>query len=327
MLARPAIRRNVVNKFALLLPLAVLLAACSSQQDPDSTVPASARDASSESPSSQTPQATPPDAFSEHLDRVLAGAWRTPADRARDQYRHPGETLQFFGLRPGQTVIEITPGSGWYAAILAPLMRGDGTYVAAIAKPRNPAGEGAANQSALEKLFASDPAEFDAAQQVMFDSDSPVFGAPGSADVVLTFRNVHNWARAGTAGAMFNAFFAVLKPGGTLGVADHRAAPGKTFEQVSGSGYLPTDYVIKLATDAGFRLVARSEINANPKDNHDHPKGVWTLPPTLALGDTDRDKYLAIGESDRMTLKFEKPVDSGLDHGATAPAGSITGTE
>ncbi|HET9818848.1 MAG TPA: methyltransferase [Rhodanobacteraceae bacterium] len=314
-----------MNKFALLLPVAVLLAACSGQQDPDSTVPppAPAAGATSESSPPQAPQATPPDAFSERLDRVLAGAWRPPADRARDQYRHPRETLQFFGLQPGQTVIEITPGAGWYAAILAPLMRGDGTYVAAIAKPRNPKGEGAANQSALEKLFASDPSEFDAAQQVMFDGDAPVFGPPGSADVVLTFRNVHNWARAGTAENMFNAFFTVLKPGGTLGVADHRAAPGKTLEQVSGSGYLPPDYVIKLATDAGFRLVARSKINANPKDNRDHPKGVWTLPPTLTLGDTDRDKYLAIGESDRMTLKFEKPMNSGQDHGAPASAGSV----
>jgi predicted methyltransferase len=325
MLVRSAIRRNPVDKFALLLPFAVLLAACSSQREPASTAspPASAPVATSDS---SAPQATSPDAFSERLDRVLAGAWRTPADKARDQYRHPRETLQFFGLQPGQTVIEITPGAGWYAAILAPLMRGDGTYVAAIAKPRDPAGEGATNQSALERLFASDPSEFDAAQQVMFDGDAPVFGPPGSADVVLTFRNVHNWARAGTAGKMFNAFFAVLKPGGTLGVADHRAAPGKTLEQVSGSGYLPPDYVIKLATDAGFRLVAQSEINANPKDDRDHLKGVWTLPPTLALGDTDRDKYLAIGESDRMTLKFEKPADSGQDHEAPASAGSI-GTE
>lgn len=312
-----------MSKFALLLPLAVILAACSSQQDPASAIPASTAGAGSGSPSPQAPPATPADAFSGRLDRVLAGAWRTPADKARDQYRHPRETLRFFGVQPGQTVIEITPGAGWYAAVLAPLMRGDGTYVAAIAKPRNPAGEGATNQSALEKLFASDPSEFDAAQQVMFDRDAPVFGPPGSADVVLTFRNVHNWARTGTAQKMFNAFFAVLKPGGTLGVVDHRAAPGKTLEQVSGSGYLPPDYVTRLATEAGFILVAQSGINANPKDDRDHPKGVWTLPPTLTLGDTDRDKYLAIGESDRMTLKFEKPADSGQDPGAPASAGSI----
>jgi len=126
--------------------------------------------------------------------------------------------------------------------------------------------------------------------------------------MVLTFRNVHNWAMAGTAPAMFKAFFAVLRPGGVLGVADHRAADDATLASTKGSGYLPTSYVVKLATDAGFVLDGSSEINANPKDTRDYPKGVWTLPPTLALGDKDRAKYLAIGESDRMTLRFVKPA-------------------
>jgi len=297
-----------VKRLALLLPLAVSLMACSGQPGAGATTAAPVPAASAEPAASPAPSATSSDAFADRIDSVLAGNWRSSADKARDQYRHPRETLEFFGIRPGQTVIEITPGTGWYAAILAPLLRGEGTYLAAVAKPRKPAGEAAANKSALEKLFASDPAEFDAAKQVVFDGNAPVFGPAGSADMVLTFRNVHNWAQAGTADKMFKAFFAVLKPGGILGVADHRAAPGKTFKEVAGSGYLPQDYVIKLATDAGFKLVAKSEINANPKDNRDHPKGVWTLPPTLALGDVDRDKYLAIGESDRMTLKFVKPA-------------------
>ncbi len=143
---------------------------------------------------------------------------------------------------------------------------------------------------------------------VEFDTKAPVLGAPDSADIVLTFRNVHNWTDAGTAEPMFKAMFDVLKPGGTLGVVDHRAKPGTTLAEDKHTGYLPVDVVIKLATDAGFKLVAQSEINANPKDTKDYAKGVWTLPPTLTLKDQDRAKYLAIGESDRMTLKFVKPA-------------------
>lgn len=295
-----------MNKLAITLVLPFALAACSGNPDPaHSGQPAAT--AELDQPAKAPPPRTSADLFTERLDSVLSGSWRTAADKARDQYRHPRETLEFFGLEPRDTVIEITPGGGWYAAILAPLMKDTGTYIAAVAKPRNPQGEAAQNQTALQKLFASDPAEFGEAKTIEFDPKAPVLGPPGSADVVLTFRNVHNWASAGTAEAMFKAFFAVLKPGGTLGVADHRAAAGKTLEQVVDTGYLPQDYVVKLATDAGFQLVAQSEINANPKDNHDHPKGVWTLPPTLELKDVDRDKYLAIGESDRMTLRFRKP--------------------
>ena len=262
----------------------------------------------------QAQQATPqqaagkpvPPAGAARLDAAIAGSWRTPANRARDVYRHPKATLQFFGVRPDQTVIEIIPGGGWYSEILAPLLRDDGHYIAAVEAPAG--GEAKRNDEVLRRKFAADPAEYGKARIVEFDPKAPVFGPPGSADRVLTFRNVHNWAEAGTAPAMFKAFYAVLRPGGVLGVTDHRAAPGTTPAAVEASGYLPTDYVIKLATDAGFKLVGRSEINANPKDDRDHPKGVWTLPPTLALGDKDRAKYLAIGESDRMTLRFVKPA-------------------
>ncbi|MBA2079787.1 methyltransferase [Rhodanobacter sp. PCA2] len=240
------------------------------------------------------------------LDAAIAGSWRTPANRARDVYRHPGATLQFFGVQPDQTVIEILPGGGWYTEILAPLLRDHGHYIAAEAAPVG--GEAKRDDTALRRKLAADPAAYGKARIVEFDPKAPVFGPPGSADRVLTFRNVHNWAEAGTAPAMFKAFFAVLKPGGVLGVTDHRAAPGASEAAVESSGYLPTDYVIKLATDAGFKLEGQSEINANPKDNRDHPKGVWTLPPTLALGDKDRAKYQAIGESDRMTLRFVKPA-------------------
>nr|WP_239537653.1 methyltransferase [Dyella mobilis] len=258
------------------------------------------------------PPTSASDFTASQLDAVLAGSWRSATDKARDVYRHPKQTLQFFGLQPDQTVVEITPGGGWYSEILAPLLRDNGHYVAAV-----PAGNGAEqkrNAAALQAKFAGDAAEYGKASIITFNPKTPVFGPAGSADMVLTFRNVHNWAEAGTGEAMFKAFYAVLKPGGTLGVADHRAAQGASFESVKDTGYLPTDYVIKLATDAGFKLDAQSEINANPKDTKDYPKGVWTLPPTLTLGEQDRAKYLAIGESDRMTLRFVKP--------AKAPASS-----
>jgi predicted methyltransferase len=247
------------------------------------------------------------------LDAVLAGSWRSAANKARDVYRHPKATLQFFGLQPDQTVIEITPGAGWYSEVLAPLLRDNGHYFAAVTDNN---AEAKQDVAALRAKFAADPTEYAKTSIATFNPQAPVFGPAGSADMVLTFRNVHNWAMAGTAQAMFKAFYAVLKPGGVLGVVDHRAAPGATLDSVKGSGYLPTDYIIKLATDAGFKLDGQSEVNANPKDTKDYPKGVWTLPPTLTLGDQDRAKYLAIGESDRMTLRFVKAAK------ASSPASS-----
>ncbi|WP_240922519.1 methyltransferase domain-containing protein [Oleiagrimonas sp. C23AA] len=253
------------------------------------------------------------------LDDVLAGAWRPASDKARDTYRHPRKTLAFFGIRPDMTVIEITPGGGWYARILAPLLRDNGQYIAAITSPVS--SDFAARQaSSLRKLFASQPKVFGKAQIAQFDPATPNLGAPDSADMVLTFRNVHNWVQADHAKAMFKAFYNVLKPGGVLGVVDHRAAQGASLADVKGSGYLPQPYVVKLATQAGFQLDGSSEVNANPKDTKDYPKGVWTLPPTLTLGDKDKAKYQAIGESDRMTLRFVKP-----DTAAPAEADSSDG--
>jgi predicted methyltransferase len=261
-------------------------------------------------PDQPTDELVPPtsasDFTSSQLDSVLAGGWRSEANRARDVYRHPKVTLQFFDIRPDQTVIEITPGGGWYSEILAPLLHDNGHYIAAVEKSAD--GEAKHDHDALHTKFASDTVRYAKAQFVEFDPKAPVLGAAGSADLVLTFRNVHNWVMADTAPAMFNAFFAVLRPGGVLGVVDHRARGDASLETVKASGYLPTRYVVKLATDAGFKLDESSEINANPKDTKDYPKGVWTLPPTLTLGQQDRAKYLAIGESDRMTLRFIKPV-------------------
>ncbi|WP_243040036.1 class I SAM-dependent methyltransferase [Dyella sedimenti] len=285
---------------AILGLAAVLLAACSS-----SSAPADAQ-VQDQPAGALVPPTTASDFTAAQLDQVLAGDWRSPQNKARDAYRHPKATLQFFGIRPDQTVIEITPGGGWYSEILAPLLHDNGHYIAAVVKP---SGEGEASRDlgGLRAKFAADPAHYGKAQVLEFDPKAPAFGAPGSADLVLTFRNVHNWVEADTAPTMFKAFYAALRPGGVLGVVDHRAADDASLAAVKDSGYLPTGYVVKLATDAGFKLDDKSEINANPKDTKDYPKGVWTLPPTLALGDQDRAKYLAIGESDRMTLRFVKP--------------------
>jgi predicted methyltransferase len=279
---------------------AVLLAACNGASGP-------ANAQTQDQPAGElVPPTSASDFTASQLDQVLAGSWRSPQNKARDVYRHPKGTLQFFGIRPDQTVIEITPGGGWYSEILAPLLKDNGHYIAAVTKP---AGDGEASRdlSGLRGKFAADAEHYGKAQLLEFDPKAPVLGAPNSADMVLTFRNVHNWVMADTAPAMFKAFYAALRPGGVLGVVDHRAANNASIDAIKGSGYLPTSYVVKLATDAGFKLEEQSEINANPKDTKDYPKGVWTLPPTLTLGDQDKDKYLAIGESDRMTLRFVKP--------------------
>jgi predicted methyltransferase len=221
-----------------------------------------------------------------------------PADEvARDKYRHPLETLTFFGLKPDMTVVEIWPGGGWYTDILAPYLHDNGMLYAATNKSEN-----------AEKKLAADPARFGKVVVTHLDPpDKMDIAPPGSADMVVTFRNVHNWMRSDNAEAVFKAMYASLKPGGILGVEEHRGDPAKPQDPKAASGYVQQDYVIKLAEEAGFMLTGKSEINANPKDTKDYAKGVWTLPPTLRLGDTDKEKYLAIGESDRMTLKFLKP--------------------
>ena len=245
------------------------------------------------------------------LATAISSPSRTPKFTARDQYRHPLETLRFFGLRPNQTVVEIWPGRGWYMEILAPYLREQGRYYAAIDAPDVPGAtkETKENAAALRQRIADDPAHLG---KVLITELHPPqrteICPPGTADVVLTFRNVHNWLETGQQQAQFNAFFKALKPGGVLGVVEHRARPGASLEDMRKSGYMDEDYVKKLATTAGFRFDAESPINNNPKDTKDYPDGVWTLPPTLTLGDKDRDKYLAIGESDRMTLRFVKPA-------------------
>jgi len=243
------------------------------------------------------------------LQAAINGSWRAEGNVARDPWRHPGQTLAFFGIRPDMTVVEITPGGGWYSEILAPYLRDQGRYIAAVVDPQAvPERRGRDYQQrarqGLEKKFAEAPAQFGKAEVVAYDPKAPKFGPAGSADLVLTFRNVHNWRSAGQAEGMFKGFFEVLKPGGVLGVVEHRAAGDVPADD--GSGYVGQAQVIALAEAAGFRLDASSEINANPRDSKDHPNGVWTLPPSNNHAEVDRAKYQAIGESDRMTLRFVK---------------------
>jgi predicted methyltransferase len=245
------------------------------------------------------------------LDQILAGSHRDPKNAARDVHRHPKQGLLFFGIRPDMTVVEVWPSGGWWTEILAPLLRDQGKYYAAwYATQAAGASDYAKEQEKkFDAKLAGRPDLYGKVIKTHLLAPAFVDIAPeGSADLVLTFRNVHNWAKAGNAEAMFKTFYDALKPGGVLGVVDHRARPGTALQRQIESGYLTEEYVIGLAEGAGFKLVEKSEVNANPKDTTDHPRGVWTLPPTLALGDQDRDKYLAIGESDRMTLKFVKPV-------------------
>ncbi|WP_282243431.1 methyltransferase [Stenotrophomonas sp. PS02300] len=253
------------------------------------------------------PNAQP--AITAAVQAAVDGKGRTPDNVKRDAYRHPAQTLSFFGVEPGKTVVEITPGGGWYSEILAPLLRDKGTYVAAVVDPQAVAeGKGRDYQQrgkdGLEKKFAAAPALYDKAKVVGYDPNAPKFGADNSADVVLTFRNVHNWRSANQAEGMFKGFYSVLKPGGVLGVVEHRAKADVPADDKS--GYVGQAQVIAMAEAAGFKLAGSSEINANPRDTKDHPNGVWTLPPVNNHDAADDAKYKAIGESDRMTLRFVK---------------------
>jgi predicted methyltransferase len=241
------------------------------------------------------------------LAAAIAAPGRTPANVLRDRYRHPLETLTFFGVRPSDTIVEIWPSGGWYTEILAPYLARGGHYVAASM--------GANGNTGVRRMMAADPALYGRIALAAFPSWEPTETRvpDGSADVVLTFRNVHNWQvgyqhdRQPYAEEAFRQMFRMLRPGGTLGIVDHRLPESADTAREGSSGYVKVSTVRRLAEAAGFRFVASSEINANPRDTADWPQGVWTLPPVLSLGDQDRARYLAIGESDRMTLRFLKP--------------------
>ena len=244
------------------------------------------------------------------LDAAIAGAHRSDANKARDQFRHPKETLAFFGLKPEMNVLEVIPGGGWFTEILAPTLREKGQLTITGGDP-NAVG-GRQGLSTLLAKFAKDKDVYDKVQFTGPWRAQEKRIQPGTLDMVVTFRNVHNLVYNKVADQQFKDWHAMLKPGGVLGIEEHRWPEGKPNDvkpnNRSGNGYLTESEVIALATAAGFKLVAKSEINANPKDTKDYANGVWALPPTLAGGDVDKDKFLAIGESDRMVLKFVKPA-------------------
>ncbi|TWI60512.1 putative methyltransferase [Pseudoduganella lurida] len=244
------------------------------------------------------------------LQAALAGSQRTPDNVKRDTYRHPYETLTFFGIRPDMTVVELSPGGGWYTEILAPYLRDKGKLIAAGATPDSKSANVAKSGERFKARLDANPGAFGKVQLGAFEPANGVYTyAPaGSADMVLTFRNIHNWMEDGDARlkAVFKSAHEALKPGGVFGVVEHRLPAAKTQDASASSGYVHEAYVIKVAEAAGFKLEGKSEVNANPKDTADHPGGVWALPPTYANKDADRAKYAAIGESDRMTLKFVK---------------------
>jgi len=244
-------------------------------------------------------------------EELLTAGHRSEKNKQRDQYRHPQETLEFFGIKPGMTVVEIAPGGGWYTEILSPLLGPQGKLYAAHFDPNSEVEYYRNGRAKFERKMDVESDVYGNVEITTFQPPEMFDIAPaGSADAVVTFRNVHNWLRGGREATVesFKAMYKALKPGGVLGVVEHRLPASQEQDEKASSGYMHQQFVIDVAQDAGFKLVASSEINANPKDTANHPKGVWTLPPSLRLGEQDRDKYLEIGESDRMTLKFVKPA-------------------
>jgi predicted methyltransferase len=226
------------------------------------------------------------------LQQAIASPARSAAFIARDPVRHPAEELRFFGVKPDAKLVEIWPGGGYWTEILMPYLRGHGHYVAAL-----PPG----------KQAASFRTRFPKAETTELGDSHYTIAPRGSADVVVAFRNLHDWMATNEASQMLAAFFVALKPGGVLGVEDHRARPDRPQDPHAVSGYVRQDYAIALVQQAGFVFVGSSEINANPKDTTDWPKGVWTLPPTFALGEKDHARYAAVGEADNFVLLFRKP--------------------
>jgi len=245
---------------------------------------------------------------------------RSPGAASRDPYRHPVETLAFFGFTPTMTVLDVGPGGrglglGYYTELLAPVLAKDGLYLATNRDPPSTAPEPSTHHwtayegARLDDLLRATPELYGKVQVIRVDYSAPKLNRDGKVDMALLMREVHMMKNWGTLDTWLREIHRALKPNGVLGVEDHRAAPGTDPDKCATTGYLPEAWVIAQVEAAGFKLAARSEINANPRDTRDHPKGVWTLPPELVLGDVERDKYLAIGESDRMTLKFVRLAD------------------
>jgi len=302
-----------LRQIATTLALTALVSAGCASTVPKATVPAAPPPATKASTAPAGSAAALPSSDPRSLatlDAVLAGPQRSDANRARDAYRHPRETLQFFGIRDSQTVLEVWPGSGgWYTEILAPLLRDHGHYLAAGYDPASESSFAQDTNRALRAKLDAAPSTYDRVTVVALQFPGALAPVPAdSVDLVVTFRNLHNWlAKDGAAPAMLSAMYSALKPGGVLGLVDHRADPAAPVDARARLGYVNEQYAIDLIEKAGFEFIGSSEVNANPKDTHDWDQGVWTLPPTFRLGDKDRERYAAIGESDRFTLRFRKP--------------------
>ena len=240
------------------------------------------------------------------LQALANGVHRSAAQIARNKYRHPVETLTFFGIQDNMTVVELWPFGGWYTSILAPFLRAHGKYYAAAIDPDTTNKRDLHYNDELKKMFAAHPSIYDKVIVTALAPGKKDIAPPGTADMVLTFRNIHNWHWAKMDKAVFAEAYKALKPGGILGVVEHRANPGMPSSASPPHAYVHEDYAIPMIESVGFVLLGKSDINNNPKDTKDYP--VWSLPPTYMNGDKDRAKYKAIGESDRFTLKFMKPV-------------------
>jgi predicted methyltransferase len=244
------------------------------------------------------------------MKAVLAGPQRKPAEADRDKFRHPSETLAFLGVQPAMTVLEVGPGEGWYTEILAPTLAARGKLIDTSADPNGPDDQRSTFYAQRFKAFLEDvPELYGKVQTVVVDSKAPKLDAAGTVDAVLVMREVHGMVNGGTLDAWLGEIRKALKPQGILGIEEHRALAGADPVESSKKGYVPEKWLIDHVEAAGFKLAGKSEINANAKDTKDYAEGVWTLPPTLQLGDKDREKYVGIGESDRMTLKFVKVPD------------------
>lgn len=281
--------------------VAALIGACASPPNSHAPPPPTA------TPAPSSPPPLPRDAATAAaIEAVLASEHRSAESRARDAQRHPLETLLFFGLKPDMTVVEVWPGAGgWYTEILAPLLADHGKlYTAQLAPAPGNAYVTSSLKGFADKL-AAHPEIYGKVGVTALGAGALIAPA-GSADLVLSFRNVHNWMSLGIAKEAFEAMHRALKPGGILGVVEHRGDPAKPQDPRAANGYVNEAFAIELIESAGFEFVEKSEINANPKDTKDHTQGVWALPPNYRLGNRDREKYEAIGESDRFTLRFRK---------------------
>jgi predicted methyltransferase len=242
------------------------------------------------------------------IDVALAGSQRSAADRGRDQYRHPKQTLLFFGIRPGMRVLQVWPESGWYTEIIAPLLEARGAgYIAGVIAPDPGSRFLQARLASYQRLLASRPDLYGGVRVVTFPLNGADVLQPGSVDMVVSFGDLHEWMALGDARHALATIYSALAPGGVFGVVDNRGDPSIPQDPRARNGYVRQDYAIRLIEAAGFRLVASSEVNANPRDTRNYPAGVWTLPPDYRLGNIDRARYEAIGESDRFTLKFVRP--------------------